>query len=397
MAWQRRTWLAFALCTGCMGPWPGNAGPGALDSAQIGFLYVGPVGDHGWTLTHEDGRNYLSDQFDNITSHYEPSVLPADAVGVMEEFVADGDDIIFTTSHDFLSATQTIAANHPDVKLLSCSGFVSSPNLGSYFGRMYQAKYLSGLIAGSMSCTEKIGVVAPVNIPEVVRHINAFALGVREANPRAKVYVYWVGNWFDLEIEPLATEALIALDVDVIASATDTTIPLEVAAGATVECGTESQPNPVPVYTIGYDNPDSCEASPDRCLTSPYWNWGPLYTRLVGEILDGSWDPSEIVWEQMQSTPDESVIHLSEINPIVPAEVRFLVDEKIPELVDPSGIHLPFRGEIRDTRGQVRVAAGDELRDEDLLEMCWYVEGVYNADAPGQEGAEVPTGCGGVE
>lgn len=396
MTWRWGTLLASALCTGCMGPWPGDGkSADGLDSAQIGFLYVGPVGDHGWTLTHELGRNYLGEQLDNITSHYEPSVLPADAVRVMEEFVADGDDIIFTTSHDFLSATQTIAANYPDVKLLSCSGFVSSPNLGSYFGRMHQAKYLAGLVAGSMSCTGKIGVVAPVNIPEVVRHINAFALGVREANPQAEVIVYWVGNWFDLEIEPIATERLLELGVDVIQSATDTTIPLEVAAGATTDCGTE--PDPVPVYTIGYDNPDSCEASPERCLTSPYWNWGPLYTRLVSQILDGSWDPSEIVWDQMQSTPDESVVHLSEINPVVPAEVRFLVDEKIPALVDPGGIHLPFRGEIRDTHGRVRVAAGDELSDEDLLEMCWYVEGISNADAAGEPGAEVPAGCGGVE
>ena len=388
--------LCSACLSGCMGPWPGLSvtSQDLVGEPRVGFLYVGPIGDHGWTLTHELGRQYVNEEL-GVFTHYEPSVLPTDAVETMESFIEQGDNIIFTTSHEFLSATQTIAANHPEVSLLSCSGFSSSPNMGSYFGRMYQAKYLTGLVAGSMSCTGKVGYVAPVNIPEVVRHINAFALGVREVNPDAIVYVYWVGNWFDVDIEPVATQTLIDLGSDIVVSGTDTTIPLEVAAGQQVTC--DATGAPTPVYTIGYDNPDACDASPEWCLTSAYWSWGPLYADLVSSIWEGSWDPSQIIWEQMRSTPEESVVGMSEMSSKVPGPVRILADQKIPELVAPAGIHLPFRGPLRDTTGALRLAEGQELQDEDLLEMCWHVDGVRNALSPEVAETVVPPGCGGVQ
>lgn len=394
---MRRIWLVGAVA-GCMGPWvePPPSQQGLADPS-VGFVYVGPVGDHGWTLTHEIGRQGMNQALPDLVSHFEPSVLPVDAANVMEQFIAEGDNIIITTSFDFLSATQAVAANHPDVRFLNCSGFVSSPNLGSYFGRMYQAKYLSGLLAGSMTCTDKIGFVAPVTIPEVVRHVNAFALGVREVNPDAVVYVYWVDNWFDVEREPLGTNTLIALGTDVIITGTDTTIPLEVADGQTVTCEVGGEPVQTPVRTIGYDNPDSCNAAPDSCLTSAYWNWTPLYTRLVTEMIEGTWDPYEVVWEQMQSTPEQSTISLADIDSQVPASVRILVEEKIPDLVAPGGIHLPFVGEVRSTDGRIRVRAGEEISDEALLSMCWYVEGVRNAEDPDNAQARVPPGCGGVQ
>ena len=395
---HRGVWAAGIAASGCIGPWIEDPDDVGIDDPQVGFVYVGPVGDHGWTLTHEVGRQEMNAALPEVTSHFEPSVLPSDAVEVMEGFIADGDNIIVTTSFDFLTATQTVAANHPDISFLNCSGFVSSPNLGSYFGRMYQAKYLAGLMAGEMSCTGKVGFVAPVIIPEVVRHVNAFALGVREVNPGAVVYVYWTGSWFDVELEPIATNALVDLGVDVVISGTDTTIPLEVARGRTVTCDDGSATPPeVPVYSIGYDNPDGCDASPETCLTSAYWNWGPMYSRLVGQIAEGTWDPFELVWEQMQTTPEDSVIALAEKNAIVPGPVRIKVDDKIPQLVSADGTHLPFVGPIRDASGAVRFADGDRATDEDLLEMCWYVEGVRNADDPDTVAARVPPGCGGVE
>ncbi len=233
--WRAGTLALLLGASGCLGPWPGSEG---LEDPRVGFLYVGPVGDHGWTLTHEVGRQYLNDSLPGVTSHFEPSVLPSDAEQVMESFIEQGDNILVTTSFSFLSATQSIAANHPDVKLLNCSGFVDGPNLGSYFGRMYQAKYLAGIIAASTSCTKKIGFVAPVNIPEVVRHVNAYALGAQEVDPDIEVYVYWVGNWFDVDIEPVAAQTLVDLGADVIISGTDTTIPMEVVSGQEVECDT---------------------------------------------------------------------------------------------------------------------------------------------------------------
>ena len=383
----------LATATGCIGEWPN---PG-LDEARVGFVYVGPIGDHGWTLTHEVGRQELNANLPEVTSRFEPSVLPSDAADVMERFIDEGDNVIVTTSFDYVTATQSVAANHPEVNLLSCSGFVSGPNLGSYFGRMYQPKYLSGLVAGSMTCTDRIGYVAPVNVPEVVRHINAFALGVREVNPDAVVYVAWVGNWFDLEIEPLAAQSLVDLGADIVVGSTDTSIPLETVSGQTVTCDPGTGPVDVPVYSIGYDNPDACDAAPTECLTSAYWNWGPMYTALVTEMLDGTWAPQNDLWEPMQVTPEESTVHLSEINPVVPADVRFLVEERTLEVTAPDNQMLPFVGPIRDTRGTERVAAGDALTDDDLLEMCWLVEGVRDAAEPDEVEARVPAGCGGVE
>jgi basic membrane protein A and related proteins len=162
---MRRTAALALLLSGCwMGPWPGAD----LSEPSVGFVYVGPVGDHGWTKAHDDGRLYLEDQVDGVTTHYEPSVIAADAPDVMDAFIAEGDNIIFTTSFDYIAQTQNAAANNADVNFLNCSGFYSSANMGSYFGRMYQAWYLAGMVAGYMtlqSGSDRIGVVGPVVIP----------------------------------------------------------------------------------------------------------------------------------------------------------------------------------------------------------------------------------------
>jgi basic membrane protein A and related proteins len=375
-----------AGATSCwMGPWPGE-----MDEAQVGFLYVGPVGDHGWTKAHDDGREYLESQLDGVTTQYQPSVIAADAGGVMEEFIAGGDNVLITTSFDFLSATQTAAANHPEAHFLNCSGFVSSPNLGSYFGRMYQVWYLAGIVAGHMteqSGSDRIGVVGPVVIPETVRHLNALTLGARSVNPDVVVHVEWIHNWFDIEQEPLVTEALIAAGADVIVSKTDTTIPLE-----TVDALSNSEQYPFPVYSIGYDNEDSCEFAPDTCLTAPYWNWGPLYTRLVEQMLEGSWDPYQTVWDQVEIDRNNSTVYLAEIHEDVPTSVVMQVEETFAQLSQPENTHLPFLGPLHDADGDKRVSTGDEMADEELLRMCWYVEGVIAADG---SPAEVPGGCGG--
>ncbi len=374
------------LCSSCwMGSWPGE-----MDEARVGFLYVGPVGDHGWTKAHDVGREYLESELDGVTTQYQPSVIAADAVDVMEEFIAGGDNVLVTTSFDFLSATQTAAANHPEARFLNCSGFVSSPNLGSYFGRMYQVWYLAGIVAGHVTeqtGSDRIGVVGPVVIPETVRHLNAMTLGARSVNPDVVVHVEWIHNWFDIEQEPLVTEALIAAGADVIVSKTDTTIPLE-----TVDALANSATYPFDIYSIGYDNEDSCDFAPDTCLTAPYWNWGPLYARLVQQMMEGSWDPYATVWDQVQIDRETSTVYLADIHEDVPTSVVMQVESTFAQLSEPDNVHLPFVGPIDDAGGSERVEDGDEMSDEELLRMCWYVEGVIAENgAP----AEVPGGCGG--
>ncbi len=380
--------LGVALCLpSCwVGPWPEEV----MNEASVGFLYVGPVGDHGWTKAHDVGREYLEENVEGVTTRYQPSVIPADAVGVMEDFIADGDNVLVTTSFDFLSGTQTAAANYPDASFLNCSGFVSSPNLGSYFGRMYQVWYLAGIVAGHMteqSGSNRIGVVGPVVIPETVRHLNALTLGAQSVNPDVKVHVEWIHAWFDIEQEPVVTEALIAAGADVVASKTDTTIPLE-----TVDALSNSDEYDYPIYSIGYDNEDSCSFAPDTCLTAPYWNWGPLYARLVQQMLDGTWDPYATVWDQVQIDAEQSTVYLAPMHEVVPTTVVMLVEETFAQLADPDNAQLPFVGPLYDANGDKRLSSGDQLSDDELLRMCWYVEGVITADG---SPAEVPGGCGG--
>jgi len=375
------------FATSCwMGSWPEQE----MGEANVGFLYVGPVGDHGWTKAHDVGREYLEENVDGVTTQYQPSVIPADAVGVMDDFIAGGDNVLITTSFDFLSATQTAAANNPDANFLNCSGFVSSPNLGSYFGRMYQVWYLAGIVAGHMteqSGSDRIGVVGPVVIPETVRHLNAMTLGARSVNPDVEVHVEWIHAWFDIEQEPVVTETLIAAGADVIVSKTDTTIPLE-----TVDALSESEDYDYPIYSIGYDNEDSCNFAPDTCLTAPYWNWGPLYARLVQQMLDGTWDPYAKVWDQVQIDADESTVYLAPIHENVPTTVVMQVEETFAQLADPDNTQLPFVGPLYDVLGEKRVSSGDTMSDDELLRMCWYVRGVIAEDG---SPAEVPGGCGG--
>lgn len=346
---------------GCVPPWDEDTGTTEDTGTDIvpvedlhgSFVYVGPVGDHGWTKKHDDGRLYLEETL-GVTTSYEPSVSPADTVDVVQQFVDVGADVVFMTSFDFVSQTQQAAAIHPDVSFLSCSGSVWANNLGSYMGRMYQTMYLAGMVAGYMTATDRVGLVLSVPIPEIVRHTNAFALGAREVNPDVVIEVQWVNNWFDAEVEPER-----------------------------------------PVYSIGYDIPDSCSHAEESCLTSAYWNWGPRYASIVQQIADGTWNPQDILWEQMRATPSESSVNLSDFSTLIPGTVRLAVDAKIPELVDTSGSQPPFRGPIKDSTGSTRVSSGVEPDDEALNRMCWFVEGVVTRNGDADEPAEVPAGCGG--
>ncbi len=371
--------------------------PPAIDGPlKMGILYVGPVGDHGWTLTHERSRIYASEQIPTLESDFAPSVAAADAPGVIDDFIAGGHNVIVGTSFDFLVPFQNRAANNPDINFLLCSGFQTTPNLGSYFGRMYQVLYMAGVLAGRMTVTNKIGVVGPVVLPETVRHVNAFTQGVRSVNPEAKVYVRWAFAWFAPDAEVAATNELLAADVDVIMGNTDTTIPLEVSKTATTSMGT-------PVYSIGYDNKDSCDFAPERCLTSAYWNWGPMLTRTLNEMADGSWMPGEAPWDQMESSPERSPAYLSAgganndlINAtLVPTNVRIEVESLIPTLTADTNEArmLPFKAPVVDNMGMERVSAGQSFTDQDLLSMCWFVDGVFDTN---ELPAVVPSQCVGT-
>ncbi|MCB9647639.1 MAG: BMP family ABC transporter substrate-binding protein [Deltaproteobacteria bacterium] len=367
--------------------------PPITDPLKVGLLYVGPVGDHGWTLTHERGRQYFTSEISGTTSEFVPSVDQAAAPAKIDELIANGNNVVIGTSFDFLVPFLSRAPNNPDVNFLICSGFQTGPNLGSYFGRMYQVMYMMGVMAGRVTRNGRIGVVGPVAIPETVRHTNAFARGVRSVNPTAEIYIEWVEAWFNPPVEVAATEALLnQADVDIVFGFTDTIIPIQTAATASTAGGD-------PVYVIGYDNRDSCDIDAtvkERCLTSAYWNWGPMVTQILQDMKAGRWRPDIAIWEQMKSSPEQSSVYFADLNTaLVDTAVRVEVEGLIPSLTanTEEARMLPFSAPVKDASGATRLQVGQSFDDEDLLNMCWLVEGVYNVDgSPGT----VPANCVGV-
>lgn len=377
--------FALLLCSSCVGPWP-NKSDSLLEEARVAFIYPGAIGDHGWSKAHNDGRLYLAEELD-VETTYRELVAPPDLPSVIDELVEEDWNVLFTVSSDFISSTQQAASDHPSSYFFSCCGAVHSKNLTSYFGRMYQPLFLAGYTAGRMSCTKHLGVVAAKPFPEFVRHINAITLGARLADPSIVVDVRWLDSFFDPERETLLTEDLVASGADVILTQTDTTIPIETTAGQTVSCGEQT----VPVYSVGYDNIDSCEHGLDHCLTSAYWSWGPLYAERVGTLLDGTWDPSDVAWRPM-TNDSSSVVGLADLATFIPGEIRTDVGELRSELLAGS-TQVPFVGPLVDNQDQERVIEGEEMDDAALDRMCWYVEGVVSSESGEIVPARVPTSC----
>lgn len=361
--------------------------PPPIADLQVGMLYIGPLGDHGWTQTHEDSRLFFTDAIPGTVSNGEPLVDPADAEAKMNEFIARGDNVIIGTSFDFTVPVQSVAANNPDVNFLLCSGFKSAPNLGSYFGRMYQVMYMAGVLAGLRTQTNNIGIVGPVIIPETVRHTNAFTLGVQSVNPTATVFIEWVGAWFSPPEEIAATNKLIdQADVDIVFGFTDTVIPLQTACMEVNDVCTRTSSSGATVFSLGYDNQDSCTFAPDRCLASAYWNWGPLVTRILNDMKAGKWDAAELPWDQLNGTPADSVAHLQINETLVLGSEQIQVETVGGQMTanTEEARMLPFSGGVNDATGQERFARDTLPTDDDLLRMCWLVEGVKHVD--GSEG-----------
>jgi basic membrane protein A len=330
------------------------------------FMFVGPIGDHGWTYAHDQGRLYLEENVANVETLYYESVSDVDAEARLRDMVEiEGCDIIFTTSFSFRDATAVVAPEYPDVIFENCSGFLTDANMGSYFGRMYQGKFLAGIVGGLTTKSNKIGYVAPIKIPEIIRLINGVTLGARSVNPDVEMSVMWIDNWFDVPAETAAVNAMVDGGVDVIFTGTDTTIPVKTA-------------NERGVYSVGYDSCESCDAAPDLCLTTPCWHWGPTYAARVEAVRDGTWKP-EATYEAMA----DGIVILTELGPAAPDDAQLAVDLAYAAI---QGDWDVFCGPIYDNHGELRVADGECMTDEDLLHFNWYVEGVAS---------EVPPGVGG--
>lgn len=344
--------VVMVVALGCGGAFA------AEKEMHVGFVYVSPVGNAGWSYAHDQGRKVVQ-AMDGVTTSYVESVHEGpDAERVILNMARKHYDLIFATSFGYMDSMLKVAKQYPDIVFMHCSGFKQAKNMGNYFGRMYQARFLSGMVAGAMTKTNVLGYVAAFPIPEVIRGINAFALGAQAVNPKAQVRVVWTRTWYDPATEKEAANSLLDVGADVLTQHQDSPAVQEAAQ----ERG---------VYSIGY-NSDMSVFAPKAQLTAPIWNWGPLYKQIVDEVRNGTWK-SQSIWYGMK----EGIVDLAPFGPMVPEAVRQQVLAKKKEII--AGTAHVFVGPIKDQKDEIRVPAGNIPTDQELLDMNYFVQGVVGS------------------
>ena len=349
--------LLLSVCMVCFASAAFAAlGPIKLEDQKPTFIYVGPMADGGYNYMHEVGRQMMEKENPGIKSSVVESVPEGpDCERVIETAIRNGSKVIFGNSFGYMDHMINVAKKYPDVYFMHCSGYKTAPNMSTYFGRMYQPRYLSGLVAGAATKKNLIGYVAAYPIPEVIRGINAFTLGVRKVNPKAKVKVVWIFSWHDPAKEKEATKALYDAGCDTIGMHADT----GGAPKAAEELG---------MWVIGYNFPMG-KYAPTRHLVTPTWNWGKYYSYAVKKIAAGTWK-SEQIWWSMK----DGMVGLSDYGKAVKPETKKLVAAEKAKIL--GGKWDVFYGPIKDQSGKVKVPAGKHLTDPEMLSMSWFVEGV---------------------
>ena len=347
--------LCLALVLGLSFPNPEAQAAQDKKEIKIGFVYISPVGNAGWSYAHDLARQALAKQ-PGISTYYMESVPEgADAERVILNMARRGYDIIITTSFGYMDPTIKVARQFPKTVFLHCSGYKTAANVSNYFGRMYQSRYLTGMVAGSMTKKNEIGYVAAFPIPEVIRGINAFTLGVRAVNPNAKVRVVWTKTWYDPAKEKDAALSLMDVGVDVVTQHQDSP-------------GVQEAAQERKVYSVGY-NTDMSAFAPDVQLTSAIWNWTPFYLDVVEQVRSGTWKSGSF-WPGLET----GIVDIAPYGKMVPQSVRDTVDARKKEIAE--GKFVVFSGPVKDQSGKVRIAAGAAPGDTELLSLDWFVEGV---------------------
>ena len=349
--------ILLAGCGGGAGD-ADKAGDQAGEKVKAGFIYIGSANDGGYSQVHDEGRvemiaNICEDKVETIVQEEVPEDKTVEEV--MNNMIDQGANIIFANSYGYQQYEEKVAKAHPDVKFMHFSGSILGDNYGNYFGRMYQPRYLTGIAAGMTTQNNKIGFVAAMPTPEVVRAVNAFTLGVRSVNPEATVQVVWTNTWYDPAVEKQAAESLLDAGVDTVAQHQDTTAAVQAAA----ERG---------AFSVGY-NKDMRDANPEGFIASPVWHLGAVYTEQVQAVVDGTWEPQSY-WGGIA----DGVVDISDFGDCVSDETKAAVNEAREKII--AGEFDVFEGEIKDQNGNVMVPAGEKMSDEDMLSMMWFVEGV---------------------
>ena len=325
---------------------------------KIAFAYVGPVGDGGWTFAHDNGRKALEKELgDKIKTSFVESVPEsADAERVIRDMVGQGNKLVFGTTFGYMEPMLKVAADNKGVKFEHATGYKQADNMRTYDSRTYEGAYMAGVIAGKMTKSNVLGVVASIPIPEVIRNINSFTLGAQSSNPKVKTKVVWVNEWFNPPKETEAATSLINGGADVLFQNTDSPAVLKTAEAKGKRA-------------FGWDS-DMTAYGPKAHLASAVINWGPYYIKATKEALDGSWKGGGALWWGVK----EGAIDLVSIAEDVPADTKTKVDEVKKGLKD--GSFVIWKGPITDNTGKVQVAKDAVADDKFLSGLGFYVKGV---------------------
>ncbi|GBC69949.1 Purine-binding protein [archaeon HR01] len=363
---------------------------------KTGYIYVGPVGDFGWTHAHDLGRKWADQQFGNVESSYIESVPEAESAGAIENLIRQGADLVITTSFGFMDPTAEVAAKYPDKYFVHISGYRSGAagnapkNMSSAFAEFYQLYYLNGLAAGAVTETGVVGYVAAHPIPEVIRHINAFVLGAnysykRRTGRNIKAYVNWLFSWFDPGKTRQAATALVEeSNADVLAFTEDSPTTLQVAEEYTTQKGRR-------VWSFSHYG-DMRQYGPNAHLTGQIVHWGPIYLEFYRMVATGTWQSVDIWtrigdympfrWRQPvdKSTMGnvDGTLQMAPLAPQVPSEWQQLIKARYEEmkelLFEPFSVEGNDGVPIRDQAGEARIS-GNQRADRDMLwNMNWFVE-----------------------
>lgn len=341
---------ALSLVTGL------SAGLAAAEDT-VGFVYVSPIGDAGWTYQHDLGRIQLEKETGVKTNYVENVAEGADAERVIREMAKRGDKAIFATSFGYMNYMLKVSKRFPDTAFIHATGYKMGKNMGIYNARFYEGRYLTGVIAGEMTKSNVLGYVAAFPIPEVLQGINAFIKGARSVNPKVELRVIWVNSWYDPGKERQAATTLLSQNADVVTHHTDST--------AVVQAAEEKGK-----YAFGYHS-DMSKYGPKAHLTSTTHHWGDYYVDTVKAVQAGTWKP-ESVWGGYQ----QGMISLAPLNSAIPADVQNRIRDMEKQLTDGS-LH-PFSGPVIDQDGKEVVAAGATMTDDQLNGMNYYLQGVVS-------------------
>ena len=334
----------------------------AGDKTKVGFIYVGPTGDHGWTYRHDIGRQDVEKHFgDKVETTYIESVkYGPDAERAIRAMAKGGADIIFATSFGYMEPMLKVAKEFPNVKFEHATGYKQSDNMASYGLRLYQARHVQGVIAGMMTKTNKICYVGAFPIPEVIREINTYYLGAKSVNPDVDIDIVWVNTWYDPGKEAQAAKVMIAEGCDMVAQHTDSPAPLQTAEKAGV---------------LGFGQASNqYKFAPKAQLTATIDNWSPYYIAKVQGVMDGTWKTGDYFGHM-----NEDVVQMAPFTNM-PADVKAFA-QKIKDGIT-NGKYFAFTGPIKDNTGKLQLKDGEIADDGHLNSMMYYVEGI-DAKVPG--------------